>query len=283
LQLDGVHILLAPLDTWHMDDLERRRRARYAKYSRIERKMAQAWERKALQRTVGTAASSTADSSSGSSNDSSKGYWQRLLARVLDNVQITLTNVHIRYAACRMQQCSYQCLRNTAYCKFTCRMSSQLNMSDTCVAATLCRYEDSSSVPERPLSVGITLAQLLVQTTDAEWHVTYVQKQQQHQQQQSDIAAAAATTTAGGSSSKRSSVVHKLVSVEGLAVYCDALTVSTAATTAAGESTTSDVQAVAAAAAAAAADKQQQQHSYLLYPCSPSLRLQIRTGASLAG
>jgi Vacuolar sorting-associated protein 13, N-terminal len=104
LQLDGVHILLAPLDTWHMDDLERRRRARYAKYSRIERKMAQAFERKALQRTIGTAAGTAVDSgSSGGNGDSSgKGYWERLLARVLDNVQITLTNVHIRYAASRM-------------------------------------------------------------------------------------------------------------------------------------------------------------------------------------
>ena len=144
----------------------------------------------------------------------------------------------------------------------------------------MCRYEDSTSDPERPLSVGITLTQLLVQTTDAQWRVTYVQKQQQ-QQQQTDSAAAAAVATAGGSSSSSSSnSVHKLVSVEGLAVYCDAATQSTVAVTTAATANTSDVQAVAAAAGK---QQQQQQHSYLLYPCSPSLRLQIRTGVSPAG
>jgi ribosomal protein L18 len=158
--------------------------------------------------------------------------------------------------------------------------------SESCVAVTPCRYEDSSSDPERPLSVGITLAQLLVQTTDAQWRVTYVQKQQQQQQQQqqqllqsdSTATAATATATAGGSSAN-SSVVHKLVSIEGLAVYCDAATVNTTATATAAVTAVSDAQG---AAAAAAADKQQQ-HNYLLYPCSPSLRLQIRTGASPAG
>jgi Vacuolar sorting-associated protein 13, N-terminal len=147
----------------------------------------------------------------------------------------------------------------------------------------MCRYEHSTSDPERPLSVGITLTQLLVQTTDAQWRVTYVQKeqQQQQQQQQTDSAAAAAVATAGGSSSSSSSnSVHKLVSVEGLAVYCDAATQSTVAVTTAATANTTDVQAVAAAAGK---QQQQQQHSYLLYPCSPSLRLQIRTGVSPAG
>ncbi|CAM9729590.1 unnamed protein product [Ectocarpus sp. 6 AP-2014] len=154
--LEDVYILVAPLDTWSMDDMERQRRARYQKSRGVEWRL-----RKHLERKASLAEGVSQDEGGG------KGRWGRLLAKILDNVQITVKNIHIRY-------------------------EDELSLDD-----------GTGTVP-RPLSAGITLRQLVVQTVDEQWTPTYVQG-------------------AGGGKAGKSGgrFVYKLVSVDSLAVYCD--------------------------------------------------------------
>ncbi|CAM9181313.1 unnamed protein product, partial [Ectocarpus fasciculatus] len=154
--LEDVYILVAPLDTWSMDDMERQRRARYQKSRGVEWRL-----RKHLERKASLAEGVSKDEGGG------KGRWGRLLAKILDNVQITVKNIHIRY-------------------------EDELSLDD-----------GTGTVP-RPLSAGITLRQLVVQTVDEHWTPTYVQE---------------AGGGKGGESGGR--FVYKLVSVDSLAVYCD--------------------------------------------------------------
>ncbi|CAM9596148.1 unnamed protein product, partial [Ectocarpus sp. 12 AP-2014] len=119
--LEDVYILIAPLDTWSMDDMERQRRARYQKSRGVEWRL-----RKHLERKASLAEGVAKDEGGG------KGRWGRLLAKILDNVQITVKNIHIRY-------------------------EDELSLDD-----------GTGTVP-RPLSAGIMLRQLVVQTVDEQW------------------------------------------------------------------------------------------------------------------
>ncbi|CAN0417164.1 unnamed protein product, partial [Laminaria digitata] len=75
-----------------------------------------------------------------------KGVWGRLLAKILDNIQITVKNIHIRY-------------------------EDELSLDEGGVGV-----EEGRTADPRPLSAGVTLKKLVVQTVDENWTPTYVQE-----------------------------------------------------------------------------------------------------------
>ncbi|CAM9474569.1 unnamed protein product, partial [Phaeothamnion confervicola] len=216
--LEDVFLLVAPLDTWAMDDMERHRRARVAKVRKVETKLQRYYEKKALQEAGKRQQGAEAAAASGWGS----AFWARLAAKVLDNVQVTVKNIHLR-------------------------------------------YEDVLSDPRGPLSLGLTLGQLSLQTTDGEWNAMYVQR------------AAAGAMAAKGEAGDAASV-FKQVLLGGLALYCDGGGASGGG--ADGPPLTSLPESALAARfrelASAAA-----QHAYVVFPTSPTLRLVVRPRAEV--
>ncbi|CAM9812815.1 unnamed protein product, partial [Choristocarpus tenellus] len=75
--MEDVYVLLSPLDTWGMDDMERQRRARYQKSRGVEWRLRKHLERQAILAKKGQGAAK-----------GGKGVWARLLAKVLENIQV---------------------------------------------------------------------------------------------------------------------------------------------------------------------------------------------------
>jgi hypothetical protein len=201
--LDDVYALVSPVDTWGMDPAERKRRARYTKMLKVERKR----KRAAALEAAGGNASSRGD-----------GFLQKYVTKILDNIQITFRNIHIR-------------------------------------------YEDPLVNPGRTLCVGVTLAELKIQTTDDDWCA--------------EAASAQGDRTTGVSSS----TLFKLISLVDLALYCDVSGQSSL-----GEHAACGSSDIIREAFAMDFSTKKTSHDYIIFPTSATVQLSLsKSGRNAAG
>ncbi len=163
VEIDGVYLLMGTVrkEEWSSDEVRERKLA--IKRSRVDA---------AMKKNI--AVKESEDESHSKNQQKNEGYISRLIQRIIDNIEITVKNVHIR-------------------------------------------YEDPNlGAPEdRITSIGVTLAEFLLTTTDESFQVAFVDRTIQPKALNKKDKGASASSAAAF----HQSLIHKLATIKGFGLY----------------------------------------------------------------
>lgn len=155
VEIDGIYLLVGPVkkEDWAAGEVrDRRLNIKRGKVETAE-KEADARAARQKKRSKGDTSTIDADDHEDEISAKDKGYVARLVQRIVDNLEVTLRNVHLRYEDASLAA----------------EHSGESSVNNVTNVTT-------GSLPEVVAAVGVTLDEFVICTTDAEFRRGFVDR-----------------------------------------------------------------------------------------------------------